>query len=450
MMLTIQLQTMEIFVREAGFIPGREAVAVHRRLRYRLVASPNGSAVESELEIVHYTQNQPEHRMRANAIPLDAGLQNLLQQRAHLDQNGPIERKEFMLHDQASWPRLNFPSQNRPIPANPYQAGPMGGRPGMPGMPGMPGQPGPPPPFAFAQPPGMRPGGMMGPSPVKGRPQTSGPVPGVPGAMARPREENPILADEELAAAGDLMDLLTPRDLSAIRYKQHHEWMEEILASPYGTNQISPVSLRFQLSGDLSSITQGMFEVKDGQEPGRVTEEQVKELEKRVEAYQKTGEAQLADMRKTHQQKMAELSQQKLFATLERRLGEIRKTGPESQAAIEQLIEEAERATGAKLRSREEVISVHKGGLLERGKENVGMSSDDSHEVIPDASVEDVLAGLGDDLVGSGQSAGADNHGNGHDAGQDDFADFANLDTAGEALQDFYTDSAYDTMDFPA
>jgi hypothetical protein len=49
--------------------------------------------------------------------------------------------------------------------------------------------------------------------------------------------------DEEDTSRGDFFDHTTPREISMSRYKQNHEWMEEILSSPYSINQIIPADL---------------------------------------------------------------------------------------------------------------------------------------------------------------------------------------------------------------
>ncbi|KAI5286427.1 hypothetical protein KEM55_000306, partial [Ascosphaera atra] len=52
---------------------------------------------------------------------------------------------------------------------------------------------------------------------------------------------------------------MSPRDISSIRYKTNHEWMEEIFASPYRSNQITPVDLGLGKKGELAALTMPFF-----------------------------------------------------------------------------------------------------------------------------------------------------------------------------------------------
>lgn len=57
----------------------------------------------------------------------------------------------------------------------------------------------------------------------------------------------------------DLHDYLTQRDISQMRYMQHHEWMEELYSS-YPTFAIKPVSLGLGRKGELEPLTSGFFD----------------------------------------------------------------------------------------------------------------------------------------------------------------------------------------------
>lgn len=159
-------KTMEIFVYEAGFIPGIEnQLAQHRRVRYRLVAASNNAPVEPALEIVHYTQAFPEHRVNVRSVPLTPQVQKRLQDRHFLEAQGGLPRKEFMLHDSSNWPTISTPPSG--TPGNPYQQGPGNFKGAQQGAPRPIG--------AFpVPPPSLRSAGGMGPSPAK-RQRQSGP-----------------------------------------------------------------------------------------------------------------------------------------------------------------------------------------------------------------------------------------------------------------------------------
>jgi hypothetical protein len=70
--------------------------------------------------------------------------------------------------------------------------------------------------------------------------------------------------EEEEVSTGDMLDMLTPREVSKTRYRYHHEWMEEIFSSPYRTNQIVPVELGLGRKGELESLTRGFFDAPMG------------------------------------------------------------------------------------------------------------------------------------------------------------------------------------------
>lgn len=260
-----------------------------------------------------------------------------------------------MFNDRSNYPTITLPSNQ--LPRNPYQpAVSMYGRSGVPRGP---------------QPPGNRPG--TGPVAAK-RPSTA--AQRMPGANPFPASQAvpETLADEENHFYGDQLDFLSPREISTTRYKQHHEWMEEILSSPYGTTQILPVNLGLRLEGELGQLTDGLWE--DGKErdakalaksgyDGGLNKENIAEFEKRVEEFVKKGEEQLAEMKRVHQAKMEEMSKQKLFSDLERRL--LEKSGNEG---VEQVTKDAEAATGLTVVGREQAKLIQRGGFMEKGTEN--------------------------------------------------------------------------------
>ena len=239
-----------------------------------------------------------------------------------LQRHGQLVRKEFMLHDSASWPTIN-------LPGNPNQA--------------------------FPQQPMGYPNDVMahmnrsqqqaymqqqqanasqrgiGPSPSK-RPRhgTQGSMHGSATAIPAPMvPQDPSLDDEDGTVGGDYMDFLTPRDISLHRYIQHHEWLEEILESPYDTNQIVPGDLGLGRKGELESLTRDFFEAPvdptpkekfDPKEPPRPVDEVVIPRVGRLEAgkaddfTQRASEKvaqineQMEKLRRQHARRMAKLS----------------------------------------------------------------------------------------------------------------------------------------------
>lgn len=66
--------------------------------------------------------------------------------------------------------------------------------------------------------------------------------------------------EEEDTARGDILDHFSPREIAVTRYIQHHEWMEEVLQSPYSISAIAPVDLGLGLRGELESVTKGLLD----------------------------------------------------------------------------------------------------------------------------------------------------------------------------------------------
>lgn len=224
-----------------------------------------------------------------------------------------------------------------------------------------------------------------------------------------------ILENERNTEFGDSLDFLSPREISATRYKQHHEWMEEIVSSPYAINQILPVALNLRLSGALKSLTDGLWEDAAAMEadgtpavPGgaakRVDPARFKAFEEKMATHLSQGEQELADMRKAHAIKMEEIKQQRLLVNLERRLAETSKDG--SLVSLEEITRDIEQALGGKLVPKQDVLEVSRGGLLSKSEL---MSTLTTHQQQPEAFD----------------------------------ADFSNLDSAGEALEFFGQDMVY-------
>lgn len=369
-------------------------------MRYRLVANSNNAAVDQSLQIVHYTSALPEHRIPSRMLQLSPQQQHQVKERRYLESQGPLLRKDFMLNDRAHWPTVTAPGNQ--LPANPYHSNAGFNRPGMPQ-------------FSrsssstqqyISQAQNTRPG-TVGASPAKRRQL---PLDQVPGALSGPFANS--LSDDTLDSErnpefGDMLDFLSPREFSASRYTQHQEWMEEILSSPYAAKQIIPIDLGLYLTGSLGELTECLWDnaamKTDGQGSDtthhmyqKITQEKLTEFNRRVAQYLEKGEGEIAEMKQAHAQKMSKLTQDKLFVTLERELAEI---SPDSNdAKLDEIIRKVERETGLTVIHREELVPIQSGGLLKGGEENV----------------------------------------------TEEFADFTNLDTAGEAL-DFYDEN----MEYP-
>ena len=178
----------------------------------------------------------------------------------------------------------------------------------------------------------------MGPSAAK-RPRQLAPDPR-PGtstsiaAMAIAQDSS--LDEDEEMPKGDLMDALTPRDISAMRYMQHHEWMEEVFSSPFATGQIVPVELGLGRKGELESLTRDFFDAPTGKTPMTADEDNSAEAvnprfkgieSTKVDDFMRRASAKIAElnlemenMKKKHAKEMAKLGQGQVIREAEMRL----------------------------------------------------------------------------------------------------------------------------------
>ncbi|OAX84759.1 hypothetical protein ACJ72_00869 [Emergomyces africanus] len=239
---------LELYLQRCGYHPPNEPIATHCRKRYRLTPTKNPNAnvmpCDPSLWIIHYSKTPASDQLPANRIHVTPQMQNILAQRRFLQSQGQLVRKEFMLHDRNSWPTINLPPQ-------------VGQQ-------------------NFAQ------QGASYTNPLLGR-QQSGPFyqpqPGqtIPGPQSKPSRSNRAAAaaaamanagdyslDEEEVSTGDMLDTITPRDISKMRYRYHHEWMDEIFGSPYSVKQIMPVDLGLGRKGELESLTSEFFDAPTG------------------------------------------------------------------------------------------------------------------------------------------------------------------------------------------
>ncbi len=321
-----------------GFRPG-EQYAMHCRRRFRLtppkIPTPNMPQVDPSLWIVQYGPTENE-RILTNQIPYDPHVHAIMNARAQLQRAGQITRKEFMLSDRVNWPQIPLPREAR---GQPVYATPGHGRPV---------------PQQMAYPPHS--GGAVGP-PAK-RPR-HGPVPSGPhhqpmmGAMV-PMEN--AYDDEEDTSRGDMFDNLTPREVSKARYVQNHEWMEELLSSPYALVRVTHSDLGLGLAGELRTMTEGIFEaqgvsaIKEAPKKpyaGRLDPTLADEFRKRVAAKVETSNAEIDAMTSEHEKTVAKF---KANAFLKHAEQELRvsadETGPEFWR-LEGRLEESDEAAGA-------------------------------------------------------------------------------------------------------
>ncbi|KAF2272134.1 DUF1750-domain-containing protein [Westerdykella ornata] len=347
--VSVRGYTVQCFAHKAGFLPPAEPITAHARYRYRILHGPGD--IDPQLYIVHYAQAEPSYRLPTSQFPLSPAVHQQLQQRAQLEAAGQLMRKDFMLADRANWPKVEFvrPPAQQPPYYNPMQPGRM-----------------------YNQPP-----------PNKRQRQT----------LAQQRQAGPTammpehILEEEENSTQDAFDFITPREISQSRYKQHHEWMEEIFSSPYAAGQILPIDLGLGLMGELAPLTADILDAPTGAIPTRdrqdakgkyevksyskLTPEQLKEFEDRVSAYTAKAEAELEKMKAAHAKKMAGLKRSRTYVKAERRIRDAAKLASESTDSetpdlINNIVKDVEAAVGVEFETKKQVVCVDKGGFIEK------------------------------------------------------------------------------------
>ncbi|KAI2471031.1 DUF1750-domain-containing protein [Annulohypoxylon bovei var. microspora] len=298
---------LEVYYHKAGYALG-ETLATHSRRRFRLIPPTvhnlSASAIDTSLWIVHYGPVENNERIPAQVIPRDARTQAMLDARAYLQRCGQIQRKEFILGDRINWPQIAWP---REPSRQPMFAGHRGVPQGM----------------AYSSHPPA-----AGTPPSK-RARTGQAAQGqMPPAMAAIPPDNSY-DDEEDTSRGDMFDHLTPREVSLARYRQNHEWMEEILSSPYRMGQIGFSDLGLGLKGELSGLTDGIFEAHGLHATEKLPSKsattqldptQASEFRKRVTDRIDSTIADLEKIKTEHAKKVAKFERNSILTTAEREL----------------------------------------------------------------------------------------------------------------------------------
>lgn len=298
-----------------GYGPN-EPTATHARRRYRLLPprNPNPASPfpDPSLWIVHYFQAEPHDRVRSDAIPIDMRTQEIMRTRSYLHSQGQIVQKEFALNDRANWPQIAFPR------------GPPRG----------------PPMYGGHVPPSRIPQVMAYPATA----QQAGPPTKRPRTNANQVAANSAAAvedDEEDTSRGDMFDVISPREISIARYKQNHEWLEEIMSSPYALNQIIPPDLGLGLRGGLASLTEGIFDapfdpatdVEKNVYVGRLDPKKADEFRKRASEQIAETKKEIERMKAKHAKRLAKFQKGSLVTNAEKALrsavNDPTDTGPE-------------------------------------------------------------------------------------------------------------------------
>ena len=391
-----------MYVHRSGFHPPNEQLATHSRRRYRLtparVPNPNLPPCDPSLWIVHYSRAESNFHYPATRIPLNAQIQSSVTERRFLQQHGQLVRKEFMLHDRNNWPTINLPNSG-------YQAS------GYPGnvishMNRSQQQP-----YMHQQ---QAASGHVGPSPSKRQRHAppAGPNTSVaPATMAQIQDI--AINEEEDTSRGDLMDFLTPKDISTTRYTQHHEWLEEVFSSPFTTGQIVPVQLGLGRKGELEALTKDFFDaptsgtasLKVGPLPvplrvGRMeagkaedftkkATEKVAEINAEMEKLKRQHARRLAKVKKGASIRAAEQSLKLAVLTLENgdkwtldeparspTAGSATKSNAGQRGKVDDILEQVEKELGKSIGVVREIECLQKGGLEEKGQDIISKPQD--------------------------------------------------------------------------
>ncbi|OCK82999.1 DUF1750-domain-containing protein [Lepidopterella palustris CBS 459.81] len=389
--MDIRGYTLEILVHRSGYRYGFEQISSHSRHRYRIINKNPAANIQHDpsLWIVHYTQSEPNNRFPANQIQIPPEIQRIMQERNYLEKQGQLLRKEFMLRDRLHWPEVKF-SVGGPIPSAPGQTRPIFNPMQQMGAMQRPPQ--------YYQQPQVPPVGAPPPKRLRQVPPSQMPGSTVPGMPPAAVGADTSIEDEENTALGDLLDHLTAREISVMRYTQHHEWMEEIFSSPYAAGQILPVDLGLGLMGELAPLTDGLLDAPNAESVQnnksapksyhKLDPEQLKDFETRVEGYAKNEEAEIEKMKVEHSKKMADLKRSKTYIKAERRLrdaargmpdrvdssrsranstdeNQARGGTPSSEAKVDSIVQGLEKSLNVTIGTKKNVVCVDKGGFIE-------------------------------------------------------------------------------------
>lgn len=266
-------------------------------------------------------------------VSVSPQMQQVINYRQQLFQMGQIVKKEFMLSDRVNWPQLPLPGRGQSMYAPP-----------------MPPRHIPP---TMAYPP--HPGAVAGSSKRRGgHGQAPGAHPNqMPGGQLQNLEG--AFDDEEDVSRGDLFDHLTPREVSIARYQQNHEWMEEILSSPYQIGQIEVSDLGLGRKGALASLTEGIFEAQSTEAvdhgpkkpyTGHLAPGVADEFRKRVMEKNKADMEEIAQMKAEHEKVLASLKKNSAIMQAEQELRfAVQETGSEPWR-LEGRLEDDEEGSG--------------------------------------------------------------------------------------------------------
>ncbi|KAL8755869.1 MAG: hypothetical protein Q9184_004671 [Pyrenodesmia sp. 2 TL-2023] len=392
--------TVEMYMHRCGYRWG-EPIAAHSRKRYRLTpgqnANPNTPPPDSSLWIVHYAQADPAHHVQSNRIPISPYVRAMSKEREYIQQHGhQLQRKEFMLHDRLNWPEIPLPGPHLAPQASAYPNNVIS--------------------HLNRQQPGyvqQRAATVNqsagGPPPAKRARQTPSHAEATHGESKV--DPNQDIYDAEDVSRGDLLDFLTPRDISGMRYKQHHDWLGEVFRSPYDTQQIVPGELGLGRKGELEVLTKEFFNAPtdlSSRTPNGVPTTRVGRMEEgKAEEFTRMATDRIAEinadiekMKRQHAKRMAKLAKGGEIRDAERMLRtanistvDIQSNGRSDSTSLEEgdhkaaaIRSKVEATLGKEIRSIKDAECIQRGGLQEK--------VDDNDDIGPDYDFGDQTADL--------------------------------------------------------
>ncbi|KAH9206016.1 hypothetical protein DL95DRAFT_416933 [Leptodontidium sp. 2 PMI_412] len=161
-----------------------------------------------------------------------------------------------------------------------------------------------------------------------------------------------------------LMMKKTPRELSMSRYKQNHEWMKEILSSPYSINQIIPANLGLNVRSKLTTLTEGIFDALPPLTTTRMSLNLAMLVDWILIRLKNSINKDIEKMKAKHAKRLALLSSSK--KQLRFAVNDLTDTGPEYWCLeVDDIIAQVEASVGRHAAAVKELIRIQDGGYEE-------------------------------------------------------------------------------------
>jgi hypothetical protein len=240
----------------------------------------------------------------------------------------------------------------------------------------------------------------------------------------------------------DVFDILTPRDLALARYRQNHEWMEEVVSSPYSFSQLEPPELGLGLRGQMASLTAGIFNAPGGdalnsypEKPyvGRLDAGQADAFRKRAQEYIDSEKAEIEKMKAEHVKMMASLKSSSSVRQAEKDLRlSVEERGPEfwrlegrtaegeeggsawsqkHNKKVDDIVAQVEAQLGHRIAALSEVSRIQDGGYREPVPRPAKQPTPPAPVQPPQSQPAAVAAAGGDELSRRPSQAGSQNSG---------------------------------------